>query len=139
MSAISSDVTDVLLEVFTWVGFGGSAVLAVVMAILWAADGTWLPAEAIVDTERGPTGEVTVLRWFDADGDANSAVAGPAEASALAGREQADIWYRHGWTGRMRLQRRPPGLRAVTLAAAGLFALGVLCLVSGWVVFFLRG
>ncbi|MCC9052802.1 hypothetical protein LOK55_00465 [Microbacterium sp. F2E] len=139
MSAISSDVTDVLLEVFTWVGFGGSAVLAVVMAILWAADGTWLPAEAIVDTERGPTGEVTVVRWFDADGDANSAVAGPAEASALAGREQADIWYRHGWTSRMRLQRRPPGLRAVTLAAAGLFALGVLCLVSGWVVFFLRG
>ena len=40
MSAISSDVTDVLLEVFTWVGFGGSAVLAVVTAILWAADGT---------------------------------------------------------------------------------------------------
>ena len=139
MSASSPDVTDVLLEVFTWVGFGGAAALAVVAAILWAADGTWLPARAIVDTESGPAGEETIVRWFDADGDANSAVAGPAEAAALAGREYADIWYRHGWTGRMRLQRRPPGLRAVALAAAGLCALGALCLASGWVLFFLRG
>ena len=73
------------------------------------------------------------------DGDANSAVAGPADAAALAGRDSADIWYRLGWSGRMRLQRRPAGLRAVALSAAGLFALGILCLVTGWVLYFLRG
>jgi hypothetical protein len=39
----------------------------------------------------------------------------------------------------MRLQRRPAGLRAVALSAAGLFALGILCLVTGWVLYFLRG
>ena len=139
MSASSPAVLDVLLEVFTWVGFGGAVVLAVVAAILWAMDGTWLPAQAIVDTESLTSGEATVVRWFDADGDANSAVAGPADAAALAGRDSADIWYRLGWSGRMRLQRRPAGLRAVALSAAGLFALGILCLVTGWVLYFLRG
>lgn len=130
---------DVLLEVFTWVGLGGGLVLALVAVVLWAADGTWLAADAIVDTEPGPDGDVTVVRWFDADGDANSATVTGADAAALAGRDSATIWYRHGWSGRMRLRRRPPGLRAVPLSAAGLFALGVLCLVAGWVLYFARG
>ncbi len=126
---------DILLEVFTWIGLGGAFALAVVAVILWAADGTWLPAEAIVDHD----GDRTVVRWFDADGDANSAVAGPEDAAALAGRDEASIWYRHGWRGRMRLARRSPGLRAVSLSAAGMLALGIVCLLVGWALYFARG
>lgn len=126
---------DVLLEVFTWIGFAGALALGVVAVILWAADGTWLPATAYVDRE----GEETIVRWYDADGDANSAVAKDADAEALAGADTTDIWYRHGWRGRMRLTRRPPGLRTVAWSAAGLLALGVIALVGGWVVYFTRG
>jgi len=126
---------DILLEVFTWIGFGGAFALAVVLVILWAADGTWLPADAIVDRE----GDDTVVRWFDADGDANSAIASPADAEVLAGASEASIWYKLGWRGRMRLQRRPAGLKTVILSAGGLLALGVLSFVASRGVYFARG
>lgn len=127
-------VIDVLLEVFTWIGLGGGLLLAVVAVALWAADGTWLAAEAIVDRE----GDETVVRWFDADGDANRAVATTAEAAVLEGLDAASIWYRHGWQGRMRLTRRAPALRALALSAGGMVALGILCLVASWIVYFAR-
>jgi hypothetical protein len=129
-----SPAVDILLEVFTWIGFGGAVALAVVIVIMWAADGSWLPADAIVDRE----GDETIVRWIDADGDANRAVAGAADAAVLADADAADIWYRHGWQGRMRLTRRPPGLRTVALSAGGMLVLGVVCLVIGWVLYFTR-
>lgn len=129
-----SHVLDILLEVFTWIGFGGALALALVIVIMWAADGSWLEADAIVDRE----GDETVVRWIDADGDANRAVASPADAATLEGVDAASIWYRHGWQGRMRLTRRPPGMRTVVLSAGGMLALGVVCLVIGWVVYFTR-
>lgn len=125
-------VVDLLLEIFTWVGFGGAFALIVCAVVVWAVDGTWLTADAIVDREDGRT----VVRWVDVDGDVNSATASAADAAELAGRDAAPIWYRHGWQGRMRLRRRPPGLRVLLLSAAGLGALGVLCLVTGWVLYF---
>lgn len=136
MSVSPPPVVDALLEVFTWVGLGGALVLGVVAVIAWAADGSWLAADAVVD--RDDDGR-TYVRWFDADGDANSAVAGPVDAAVLDGRDTASIWYRHGWTGRMRLQRRSAGLRMLALSAGGMLALGVLCLVVGWVLYFARG
>ena len=42
---------DILLEVFSWLGLGAGVLLAAVAVILWAVDGTWLPADAIVDHE----------------------------------------------------------------------------------------
>ncbi len=59
---------DAVLELFTWTGFGGAVILGIVLVVLWAVDGTWL-AEAIVDRD----GDEVVVRWFDGDGDANSA------------------------------------------------------------------
>jgi len=126
---------DLVLEIFTWVGLGGAFALLVCTVVVWAVDGTWLSADAIVDREDGHT----VVRWVDADGDVNSATPTAADAAELAGRDSAAIWYRHGWQGRMRLRRRPAGLRAILLSAAGLAALGILCLVTGWVLYFARG
>lgn len=135
------DVVDILLEIFTWVGFGGAVALAIAAVVMWAVDGTWLSAEAIVDREDDTTAGVpmTVVRWYDADGDANRAVASPDEAAELTGRDVASIWYRHGWTGRMRLTRRPPGLRRVIWSAGGMLALGILSVAASIVLYFLRG
>lgn len=126
---------DIVLEVFSWLGFGAGLLLGVVAVILWAADGTWLPADALVDHED----DGTVVRWFDADGDANAAHPSPAEAQRLVGADRAPIWYRHGWRGRMRLTRRAPGFRAVAWAAASMLALGVLSLATSWILLFARG
>jgi hypothetical protein len=123
---------DVVLEVFTWVGLGGALALGVLWVALWAADGTWLRADAIVDRE----GDEPVARWFDADGDANSATLSGADAEAVGDADTVPIWYRLGWRGRMRLHRRPHGLRATGWAAVGLLALGILCLVASWVLLF---
>ncbi|WP_431803240.1 hypothetical protein [Microbacterium sp. bgisy203] len=135
MNASAPASVDILLEIFTWIGLGGAVALIVVLVALWAADGTWLSATAFVDRE----GDDTVVRWYDADGDANRAVATPAEAEALSGRDEATIWYRHGWSGRMRLTHRPPGFRRIVWAAAGMAALGILSLVASWVLYFARG
>ena len=126
---------DAVIEIFTWLGFGGAVLLGIVAVIVWVADGTWLPAEGLVDREDG----ATFVRWYDADGDANGVRLSDHEAAALAGVDRVDIWYRYGWRDRMRLTRRPPGLPAVAIAAAGLLALGVVALVVSWVLLFARG
>lgn len=126
------DPLDAVIEIFTWIGFGGAFTLGLVAVILWVGDGSWLPADALVDHED----DGTYVRWFDADGDANNALLGDADAAALAGEDRARIWYRYGWQGRMRLTRRPPGLLGVLWAAAGLLALGVAALVTSWVLIF---
>lgn len=126
---------DILLEVFSWLGLGAGLLLGVVSVILWAADGTWLPADAIVDHED----DGTIVRWFDAEGEANSAHASAADAAALDGADRASIWYRHGWRGRMRLTRRSPALRAATWAAGGMLTLGLLAAAASWILLFVRG
>lgn len=133
--SIMTTAVDLVLEVFTWVGFGGAAAAALACVIAWAADGTWLPADAIVDRE----GDDTVVRWLDDDGDVNRAVASHAEAQALAGQEGVRLWYRLGWAGRMRLTRRSPALTRLLWAGAGLLALGILSLAAGVVLYFAGG
>ncbi|GAA3913127.1 hypothetical protein [Microbacterium invictum] len=128
-----ADTLDVILEVFTWVGFGAAALLGVIAVAMWAADGSWLPADAYVDHEDG----VTTVRWFDADGDANSAPAVGAVAATLAGVDRASIWYRHGWHGRMRLTPHAPDVRRVGWAALVLLGVGVLAFAASWVLLFL--
>lgn len=130
-----STTTDLLLEIFTWIGVGGAFALVLAAIIMWAADGSWLPAEAIVDRD----GDEVIVRWFDGDGDANSATLSATDAATLAGRDVASIWYSHGWQDRMRLTRRPSALRVVARSAAGMLALAVLCQVVAWVLYFVRG
>ena len=126
---------DAVLEIFSWVGLASSVFLGVVAIILWAADGTWLPADAVVDHED----DLTYVRWFDGDGEANSARADAHTAEALRGEDSASIWYRHGWSGRMRLTRRPPGLKPVILLAVGMLVLGAVCLIASLVLLFTNG
>lgn len=129
------DALDAVIEIFTWLGFIGALVLGVAAVVIWVADGTWLPAEGLVDHEDAGT----FVRWYDADGDANGARVGDHDAGALEGVDRIGIWYRYGWRDRMRLSRRPPGLRAVAWAAAAALVLGVVALVVSWVLLFVRG
>jgi len=120
-----------ILDVFTWIGFVAAALVAVVLVVMWACDGSWLPAEAYVDHDDG----VTTVRWFDVDGDANSARAVGEAASILAGADRVGIWYRHGWRGRMRLTRHDPRIRRVGWAALAAFGLGLVAFAASWLMF----
>ena len=51
----------------------------------------------------------------------------------------ADIFYRRGIGGRMRLTQGSPAVRAVALLAAGLIGLGVVALILSWILLFARG
>ncbi|GLJ79842.1 hypothetical protein [Microbacterium imperiale] len=126
---------DAVLEVFTWIGFGGAVVLAIALVVLWASDGTWLPAEAIVDHD----GDGTWVRWFDDEGEANSARVDAHTAAELADVDRAHIWFRHGWRGRMRLTRRPPLHRPLLGLTWGALALGIVSVVVSTIVLFARG
>jgi hypothetical protein len=126
---------DAVIEVFTWVGFGLGALLAGLALLIYLFDGTWVPVRAVVeDTEHG-----RLVRWFDEDGVVNQAYLSHEQEHALAGKDMADLFYRRGSVGRMRLTQGSPAVRAVALLAAGLIGLGALALILSWVLLFARG
>jgi hypothetical protein len=126
---------DAVIEIFTWVGLGTGVFLAIVTMILKLADGTWLPARAIVEH----SAERSLVRWFDADGGVNASALNHEQTVALAGKDMADIFYRRGKPNRMRLTHGSPAVRAVGLLAAGLLGLGVAAMVLSGILLFARG
>jgi len=126
---------DAVVEIFSWVGFGLGALLAGVALIIYLFDGTWLPVRGVLeDSEHG-----RLVRWFDEDGRVNEARLTHDQQHALAGKDMADIFYRRGADGRMRLTQGSPLVRAVALLAAGLIGLGLVALILSWVLLFARG
>lgn len=123
---------DAILEIFTWVGFGAAVAFGVVAVVVWASDGSWLPAEGYLDDD-GRT-----LRWIDSEGEVNSAPLSDEDRDRLADEPAANIWYRHGWHDRMRFTRRPPVLRLLTGLAVGGAALGLLASALSIVAYFVR-
>ncbi|WP_396667886.1 hypothetical protein [Microbacterium sp. R86528] len=126
---------DAVLEIFGWAGFGLGTVLAVITLGLYLADGTWLPVRALI--EDSPGGRIA--RWFDADGGVGSAQLSPDIDHALAGKDEADVFYRRGTTGQIRLTQGSPIVRGVLLLALGLLGFGVAALVASGIVLFVRG
>lgn len=123
---------DVLLETFTWVGFLGAVALGVAWLILMLIDGTWTPAQAVI--EPGEAGRVA--HWFTAEGGVGRAVLSDADEAHLAGADEAAIYYRPGVEDRMRLVARSPLVRLAGWFAVGFLAVGVLALVLSLITMF---
>ncbi|MEV8267034.1 hypothetical protein [Microbacterium sp. NPDC076911] len=132
---MSDRTLDAVLEIFGWAGFGLGALLALVAVVLYLADGTWLPVRALL--EDSPGGRIA--RWFDADGGVGSAHLSHDLDHALAGKDEADVFYRRGTTGHVRLTRGSPIVRGVLLLALGLISFGMLALVASGIILFARG
>ncbi len=130
-----SNALDAVIEIFTWVGLGGGAVLAMVAVVLLLADGTWLPARAVVEEVDGGR----VVRWFDDQGGVNEAPLSAHDDAKVGSADMADIFYRRGSAHRMRLTRSSPVVRFVSLLSAGILGLGLLAFVASIVVLFARG
>lgn len=126
---------DALVEIFSWVGFAVGALVAGIALIMYLLDGTWLPARGVIDdSEHG-----RVVRWFDEDGGVNEAHLSHEQERELAGKDMADIFYRRGARGRMRLTQGSPSVRAVAYLAGGLIGLGVLAIIVSGILLFTRG
>ncbi|WZH35486.1 MAG: hypothetical protein PIR02_11950 [Microbacterium enclense] len=130
-----SNALDAIIEIFTWVGLGGGAVLALVAVVLLFADGTWVPVRAVVEDVDGGR----VVRWFDDQGGVNEAPLSPHDDAKIGSADMADIFYRRGSVHRMRLTRSSPVVRFVSLLAAGILGLGLVAFVLSIVLLFARG
>jgi hypothetical protein len=122
---------EILLETFTWVGLSASVLLAVVALILTLADGTWLPASAVLE----PSSEGRVARWFTDDGRVGVALLSSHDDSRLGAGDTAELFYRRG-TNRVRLTPHWPLARLAWWLAAGFFALGMLSFIVPLAVMF---
>jgi hypothetical protein len=126
---------DAVVEIFSWAGFGLGALVAGVALIMYLFDGTWLPTRGVLDdAEHG-----RIVRWFDEDGGVNEAYLTHDQVTQLQGKDMADIFYRRGSRGRMRLTQGSHAVRTVALLALGLVGVGVLALVVSLVLLFTRG
>ncbi|WP_295786203.1 hypothetical protein [uncultured Microbacterium sp.] len=130
-----SNALDALIEIFTWVGLGGGALLALAAVLLLLADGTWMPARAVVEDVEGGR----VVRWFDDDGGVNEAPLSAHDEEKIGRADMADIFYRRGTAHRMRLTRSSPAVRFLSLLAGGVLGLGALAFVVSIVLLFARG
>jgi len=130
-----SNALDAVIEIFTWVGLGAGVLLALLAVVLLLADGTWLPARAVVEDVDGGR----VVRWFDDQGGVNEAPLSPHDEAKIGSADMADIFFRRGSAHRMRLTRSSPVVRFVSLLAAGVLGLGVLAFILSIVVLFARG
>ncbi|WP_295837061.1 hypothetical protein [uncultured Microbacterium sp.] len=130
-----SNALDAVIEIFTWVGLGGGLLLAFAAVCLLLADGTWLPARAVVERVDGGR----VVRWFDADGGVNEAPLSADDEVEVGRADMTDIFYRRGTPNRMRLTHHSPVVRFVSRLAAGVLGLGAVAFVVSIVVLFARG
>ncbi|MCJ1708651.1 hypothetical protein [Microbacterium sp. VKM Ac-2923] len=130
-----SNALDALIEIFTWVGLGAGMLLALAAVFLLLADGTWLPARAVVER----VGDGRVVRWFDDDGGVNEAALSAHDESKVGSADMIDIFYRRGSAHRMRLTRSSPLVRFMSLLAGGVLTLGLVAFIVSIVVLFVRG
>lgn len=130
-----SNVVDVVIELFTWVGLGAGILLAVAALILYVADGTWVPVRAVVEH----VDDHRVVRWFDEHGGVNEAPLSPHDDARIGDADMADVFARRGSSHRMRLTRSSPLVRFVALLAAGVLGLGVVASALSIVLLFVRG
>lgn len=130
-----SNVVDIVVELFTWVGLGVGVLLALAAVVLLLADGTWLPARAVVER----VDDHRVVRWFDEHGGVNEAPLSSHDDARVGPADMTDIFYRRGSMHRMRLSASSPVVRFVALLAGGVLALGVGAFVISIVLLFTRG
>lgn len=123
---------EAVVEIFSWVGLGVGSLVGIIALVALLADGSWVRVRGFVEHEA----DGAVIRWFDEDGLANACPLSDAQVAHLAGADAADIWVRRGVTGRMRFTRHSPAVRAWTLLAAVLLAVGAAAVVVSIVLLF---
>ncbi|GAA1465346.1 hypothetical protein [Microbacterium thalassium] len=130
---------DVIVEIFSWVGFGVGALLAGIALVLYVADGTWLPMRVMIEDADDADGGGRVARWFTDRGAVGVAHLTHEQEHALAGQDAADVFVRSGARHRLRLTRHSRVVRGVAYLAAGFIGLGAVSVILSIVLLVARG
>lgn len=125
---------DAILEIFTWVGFGGAVLFAVVALAVRVADGSWVPVQVVLLDDEGGR----IARWFGHEGRVGAARLTHEQEHALNGLEAADVYVRLGRDDRMRLTHGSPLVRLLVWLALGFLVLGVLAAAGSLLLLFVR-
>jgi len=125
---------DAILEIFTWVGFGGVVLFGLLALVARLADGSWVGAQVVIADD--PEGRIA--RWFGYEGRVGAARLTHEQDRALAGRETADVFVRLGRHDRLRLTKGSPLVRLLAWLTIGFLGLGVLAAAGSLVLLFAR-
>lgn len=108
------DLIGLILELFTWIGFGLAAVVLLVMLFARAAHGDWVETQAVIID--GPDGRL--VRWMSAESTLHSRPLLAAEAAKLADPDEARVFYRRRDPEVARFQRTGDGSKTLRLLLA---------------------
>lgn len=136
MSVDTHDLLGLVFEVFTWIGFGFSVVVLLVMLIARAADGSWIETHGvIVDGPDGITDRE--VRWMTESAELFSRPVDDAEFAALRNPDEPIVFYSRREPSRARFRRTADHTRALRLLFGVTFGIGVLCSIASIVLLFI--
>lgn len=118
----ASLVIGAITEIFSWIGFGGAIVMAVVWLIAHLADGTWVPVSGVVIDDIDPP----VVRWFGEDHRVGEAELTAELRAAANARGEIELFTDPRRRGSARLVARSPLPRFAAWSAAAFAALGII-------------
>jgi len=124
-----------ILELFTWVGFGIGALLLVGYLIARAARAAWVETDAVVVAE----GSELRLRWLSDDRELFDRLVEPEERALIGDKDHCEIRYSRfsPWKSRLKADNR--AVRALGILTVVFVGIGVVASVASIVVLFLGG
>lgn len=125
----------ILLETFTWIGLGIGAVSFVILVMVRAVDGPWIPTSAVLVPGTDPL----EARWMTLEGTLHSRILDPHEGEELGMDDAATVYYCRRDPYRMRFSRKGHSERILGILALLFGVLGVACFVGALVFAFAQG
>jgi len=124
-----------ILELFTWVGFGIGALLLVGYLIARAARVAWVETDAVVVAE----GSELRLRWLSDDRELFERLVEPDERALIGDKDHCEIRYSRFSPWKSRLKADSRAVRALGILTIVFVGIGVVASVASIVVLFLGG
>jgi len=124
-----------ILELFTWVGFGIGALLLVGYLIARAARAAWVETDAVVVA----AGSELRLRWLSDDRELFERLVEPDERALIGDKDHCEIRYSRFSPWKSRLKADSRAVRALGILTVVFVGIGVVSSVASIVLLFLGG
>ncbi len=124
-----------ILELFTWVGFGIGALLLVGYLIARAARAAWVETDAVVVA----AGSELRLRWLSDDRELFERLVEPDERALIGDKDHCEIRYSRFSPWKSRLKADSRAVRALGILTVVFVGIGVVASVASIVLLFLGG
>ncbi len=124
-----------ILELFTWVGFGIGALLLAGYLVARAARAAWVETDAVVVAD----GSELRLRWLSDDRELFERLVEPDERALIGDKDHCEIRYSRFSPWKSRLKADSRAVRALGILTVVFVGIGVVSSVASIVLLFLGG